>query len=155
MAKKRFPEGTPLETHLKENVAIDGKGCWVWQGSVIPSGYGQMSWGGRIQYVHRLSYECFKGKVPDGLQLDHLCRNRACLNPEHLEPVTARINVLRGEGITAQNAKKTHCPEGHEYAPDNLVSLRRRERSCKLCALLRAYEAAIDRYVEAISRRCA
>lgn len=104
-------------------------------------GYGEIRIGGRDaprRRVHRLSWQIHRGGVPQGLVLDHLCRNRACWNPDHMEPVTNRENILRGVGATAQNVRKTHCPQGHEYTPDNL---RRRpgrpesHRECLTCYL--------------------
>lgn len=76
--------------------------------------------------------------IPDDLQLDHLCRNRLCVNPSHLEPVTCRENVLRGNGRCAANAKKTHCPRGHAYAGANLLIGTKGERCCRKCASIRS-----------------
>lgn len=93
--------------------------CWTWNGSKR-TGYGRFSITRRKAVpAHRFAYELLVGKVPDGLTLDHLCRNRACVNPAHLEPVTGRVNTLRGIGLTAINARKTHCLRGHEYTPEN------------------------------------
>src|SRR3977135_3690762 len=89
-------------------------GCWPWLGSTTGSGYGQIRYGGHL-LAHRIAYVLRKGDIPTGLQLDHLCRNRSCVNPAHLEPVTGRENPLRGGSPTAVNAFKTHCPQGHEY----------------------------------------
>lgn len=104
---------------------VDKSGdCWEWTAYKL-QGYGRFGVGGapknggRIVYAHRWSYEALVGPIPDGLQLDHLCRNRGCVNPDHLEPVTSRENTLRGESLWAINAQKTHCPQGHEYTPEN------------------------------------
>ena len=106
-------------------------GCWEWRAGRGTGGYGKFNTGGnRGPHVsaHRFAYEQLVGPVPKGLVLDHLCRNRICVNPAHLEPVTDRENVLRGVGITAVNAAKTHCPYGHEY---DVVW--RGRRTCKTC----------------------
>ena len=103
-------------------------GCWLWTGYVSPSGYGVIG----DQLAHRLFYESLVGVVPDGLELDHLCRVTCCVNPSHLEPVTHRENMLRGISPTAQNAVKTHCNRGHELVGANL-RLQDGKRSCKAC----------------------
>mgnify|MGYP001609562296 CR=1 FL=1 len=95
-------------------------GCWVWLDNYNPAGYGGMrrskSTGGEYVFAHRAMYELLIGPIPPGLVIDHLCRNRGCVNPAHLEPVTMRENVLRGVGVAAENAAKTHCDHGHEFS---------------------------------------
>jgi len=93
-------------------------GCWLWIGATA-RGYGQIWVDGRTQPAHRIAYELLVGPIPEGLQLDHLCRVRHCVNPEHLEPVTNRENILRGVSIVPQNAAKTHCPQNHPYDDAN------------------------------------
>lgn len=96
--------------------------CWLWTASVRRGGYGQF-WSaraGRIVGAHRWAYEEMVGPIPDGLYLDHLCRNPRCVNPEHLEPVTNGENLRRGVNPIAVNAAKTHCPQGHPLSGDNL-----------------------------------
>jgi hypothetical protein len=82
--------------------------------------------------AHRASYEAFIGPIPDGMTIDHLCRNRKCVNPSHLEAVPMRVNVLRGVGVTAKNAVKTHCVNGHEFNDQNTYS-DSKGRSCRAC----------------------
>lgn len=102
------------------HVVTKGDGCWEWTGSICPStGYGRLLVRGRRFMAHRYAYELLVGEIPDGLQIDHLCRVRTCVNPDHLEPVTLGENVLRGAGITAQNARKTHCKRGHPFDDEN------------------------------------
>ena len=97
--------------------------CWVWTAAKT-WGYGSFRIGGKgslMAKAHRVAYELLVGPVPDGLDLDHLCRNRACVNPAHLEPVTRQTNLLRGHGLTAAHASATHCPQGHPYDLMNVI----------------------------------
>lgn len=108
-------------------------GCWQWAGPTMRQGYGYISRNGRIVYAHRHAYELLVGPIPDGLVIDHLCRNTSCVNPAHLEPVTQRENVLRGNAPAAKNAVKTHCPRGHEYTPENTITRDRDGRISRQC----------------------
>jgi hypothetical protein len=110
--------------------------CWNWH-AAKSDGYGLFYDGEKVVRAHRFSYQYFIGIIPDGLVLDHLCRNRLCVNPNHLEPVTVRKNILRGEGPTAKNAIKTHCPQGHEYNLKNTY-YDGKGRMCKACWKLRS-----------------
>lgn len=115
--------------------------CWPWVASVTSTGYGALGSGGRSEpkvYAHRVSYELNVGPIPAGLEIDHLCRNRRCVNPAHLEPVPHRENTLRGESPVAVNAAKTHCVRGHALSGPN-VYLRPDApwRSCRECRRLR------------------
>ena len=123
---------------------IDKSGdCWVWTGPKDRDGYGRSHRlvDGRLKHagVHRWMYQQEVGPVPAGMELDHLCRNRACVRPSHLEPVTHRENNLRGVGPIPANAKKTHCANGHEFTPENTRLERSRPlqrfltRRCKEC----------------------
>jgi hypothetical protein len=107
--------------------------CWLWTAFVAKNGYGQFSYDGKSIKAHRFAYELTVGKIPDGLQIDHRCRVRNCVNPNHLEAVTQRENILRGTAPTAVNARKTHCPSGHEYTEDNTLVKTTGARICRTC----------------------
>lgn len=119
---------------MRINYEILNNGCWVWRRHCLKSGYGVWTKliNGKRPLAHRVMYEQAKGEIPEGLELDHLCRNRACVNPDHLEPVTARVNILRGNGLAAMNAQKTHCNKGHEFTLEN-VYLYKGLRHCREC----------------------
>lgn len=117
---------------FEENIRPDVRtGCWHWSGRVGPRGYG--IFGNKNSSAHRLAYEMRCGPVPDGLVIDHLCRNPLCVNPEHLQAVTQKENTLRGVGPTAINAHKTHCVRGHALIGHNLVIRPGGWRKCRAC----------------------
>ncbi|HEY5055470.1 MAG TPA: HNH endonuclease signature motif containing protein [Acidobacteriaceae bacterium] len=109
-----------------------GDDCWEWQGK-RSNGYGYFSLNGKYVKAARFAYEMFIGPIPEGLQLDHLCRNRACCKPWHLEPVTNRVNGLRGVSPCAVNVAKTECPKGHPYDAANTVIAANGWRKCREC----------------------
>ncbi len=119
---------------------IDARGCWLWRGQIDRHGYGQISVGNLTKQAHRVSFEAFRGPIPDGLDIDHKCRVRHCVNPKHMEPVPRRVNILRGQGICGNNARKTHCKHGHEFTPENTLR-HGNGRKCLTCA-----RAAVRRY---------
>lgn len=107
-------------------------GCVLWAGAIDSDGYGRVRFRDKTPPAHRAAYELAHGPIPDGLQIDHLCRVRSCVNPEHLEAVTTQTNTLRGEGISAQHARKTTCPLGHPFDMTwKSTPSRRRCRACR------------------------
>lgn len=112
---------------------IPESGCLVWLGKIERGGYGVAWWNGRQRLLHRVSYEVSKGSIPHGASLDHLCRVRCCINPEHLEPVSIKVNILLGQGIAALNSRKTHCRNGHPFSEDNTYIYPSGDRSCRIC----------------------
>lgn len=110
----------------------EASGCIVWTKARDHRGYGRVYIQRASLAAHRVSYILARGLIPEGLVLDHLCRNRACINPEHLEPVTVRVNILRGVALSAVNASKPACPAGHPYDDQNTY-LFRGGRHCRAC----------------------
>jgi hypothetical protein len=112
--------------------------CWEWQGYVMPQGYGQFGANGKHSLVlaHRMVYEFEVGKIPEGLTIDHLCYNRRCVNPAHLEAVTMKENILRADAASI-NRNKTHCPKGHAYDQQNTYVGVSGSRFCRACRNLR------------------
>lgn len=147
-------ERAPLgrESHLDylaDRYEISETGCWLWTGGVSAKNYGQIS-SSRIKsagtrIAHRFAYELLVGPIPEGLTLDHLCRVRICVNPDHLEPVSSRENTLRGLAPAAENLRKAACIHGHEFTPENTRVSALGHRCCLTCERLRLVEAREDR----------
>lgn len=131
---------------------VDRRGddeCWEWL-AATSRGYGHF-WAGADESIlaHRYAYKLLVGPIPEGMTIDHLCRNTGCVNPAHMEPVTLAENILRGESPSAKAARQTHCIRGHEYTPENTHTVMRpdgrlRHRECRTCK--RAYDK--KRYAE-------
>lgn len=133
--KWKRPAAT-LDGLLQNTIPEPNSGCLLWLGAVNQFGYGRASVNGRRTVAHRAVYEMTCGPVAADLELDHLCRVRCCVNPTHLEPVTKRVNGLRGlAGVKsgAMQRAKTHCPQGHPYSGDNLFLRARGHRECRAC----------------------
>jgi hypothetical protein len=139
-----------IERFFNKIEPIPWSGCWVWVAATDSCGYGKFNIDGRIVGAHRVSYEFHKGPIPYGLELDHLCRIPSCVNPIHLEAVTHKENVRRGESRGQYNKTKTHCPQGHEYTKENTYLWEKKNkkdkgkdnrygksRQCKACSLSR------------------
>lgn len=129
-----------LSRVVLENIRFDDSGCWIWTGILDHTGYGRYRLDRqRTEAAHRFVYKALVGEFDPDLDLDHLCRVRACVNPAHLEPVTRQVNLLRGLTLPAANVQKTHCKRGHPYAGDNLV-IEGKGRKCRECLRLRAVQ---------------
>jgi hypothetical protein len=130
-----------LDRLLAKMQPVPWSGCWLWL-SATNGKYPHMSVGNKWIYAHRLSYELHKGPIPDGLQIDHLCRVPLCINPDHLEAVSQSVNVLRSAAPAAARARrwsKTHCPKGHPYDGVNTIWRLRESywvRYCRACKLI-------------------
>ena len=136
-----------LEERLLNKVQMEpNSGCWIWEAATNGDGYGYLNHGGKQWRAHRLSYELFKCEIPPGLELDHLCRLRCCVNPDHLEAVTRSVNAKRGD--TGKRHTRTHilpqtnCQRGHEFTPEN-TGIQKGGRFCRICsrAKVQAYRA--------------
>lgn len=134
---------TPWEMCRDRYVPEPNTGCWLWLGFVGTDGYGRVSFRtpkGVSRSAHRFFYTMRYGEIPLNLQIDHKCRVRSCVNPDHLEAVSARENVLRGIGLTANNARKLKCPNGHEYGYRKIGNRSRAARYCWRCQTATAKE---------------
>ena len=143
MPRHRFIPTVPLGMRFFSKISPEPmSGCWLWTGPLTDKGYGSLPFRQKTLSAHKFSYELYVGRVPDGLELDHKCRNPCCVNPQHLEPVTHAENMRR--------SRRTHCRKGHPYSGDNLVicAVPNRPnvggmRICKICS--RKWKADYDR----------
>lgn len=136
-------DGTP-EERFWGKVDADGD-CWEWMAHKTERGYGTFyAPSGKMVQAHRYAWELLVGPIPEGMEIDHLCRNHSCVSPPHLEPVPHRENVIRGAASTVQKLRAqriTHCPYGHEYTPENtMIRKGTGSRYCRACNRLRCSE---------------
>jgi hypothetical protein len=135
--RKQYAGETTEQRLERLHVPEPNSGCWLWTGRLNRYGYGHAIFDRKLQLAHRVAYTLFKGSIPSGLQLDHLCRVRCCINPDHLEPVTNKENLSRG-----RNSKRdqSHCVNGHEFTEENTywyADKGYRHRMCRECASAR------------------
>jgi hypothetical protein len=147
----RIGSGGSRHRPLSSMYEVTESGCWLWVGQTSADGYGKVTVAKRSWRAHRLIYTIVRGGIPDGMQLDHLCRVRNCVNPDHLDPVDARTNLLRGETLAAANAAKESCKNGHPLAGDNLAVYADGQRRCRECARInnRARQQAKNEWARA------
>jgi len=135
-----------IDLHPTKVVVIPS-GCWIWIAARTAQGYGGVWYppSGRVELAHRLSYVLSVGELDDDLQIDHLCRQRMCVNPLHLEQVTQKVNILRGHSAPALNAAKTRCPSGHPYDEENTYWSPAGHRLCRKCCVRHRLKRKIKR----------
>lgn len=125
--------GPRAKARFESRYKIDGAGCWLWEGTLNPKGYGVFSIHGQTYRAHRISYTLHRGPIPKGFTLDHLCRVRNCVKPDDLEPVSNRENTLRGNSPSAIHARQTHCIHGHKFTEENTRITPKGQRDCREC----------------------
>lgn len=135
MPNYREWRGKPFKDRFDAKwILAEETGCWVWTASLTYAGYGRLGvpeLGTNL--AHRIGWMLYRGPIPEGLVIDHMCRVRCCVNPDHLRVVTKRINSTENSrSVWALNAKKTHCPKGHPYQGPNLIRLAK-SRACRIC----------------------
>jgi hypothetical protein len=127
--------GTPLRRFEDKYITEPNTGCWIWVGALNSDGYASLRIGNKIEKAHIWFFKLVHKiqKIEHGLEADHLCRLRCCVNPRHLEVVTKRINILRGFGAAALCARKTHCVRGHPLTGNNIITNKHHPRMCRAC----------------------
>ena len=127
------------------NVSEQPNGCWQWIGWKDDRGYGRFSVRRYSRWAHRVAWRLLRSPIPSWLQIDHLCRNRSCVNPGHMELVTPQQNILRGTSLAAVRAQRELCPQGHRYDASNTYISKRNERHCRTCHRKNAHRARAAR----------
>ena len=135
--KSKLPEIQRFTKFIQLDIL---SGCWIWKGYLDKNGYGCFRVKGKTHLAHRFSWEYYNGKIPDKKEMDHLCRNTTCVNPQHLEPVTHRENNHRGRNWERE---RTHCPQGHEFTEYNTYH-HKGHRHCRMCRQIRKRKHSLD-----------
>lgn len=131
-----------LKISISNDNFYNGTPCLEWTAHISPNGYGRFQLNRKSEYAHRVAYELIKGKIPENLVINHLCRNRKCCNPDHLEVITQKLNIQKGKTgyhDNHLNKFKTHCPQGHEYNKENTYAYNG-NRVCKICTQIRSHQ---------------
>lgn len=136
--------GKPLESYY---IPEPNSGCWLWLGAATAGGYGNYWYEGRCRRAHSVLYILNKGPIPDGLILDHLCRNPACVNPDHLEAVTNRKNIMRGNASGARATRTGYCCHGHRLTGENVRHRPDGKRACRTCERMHDSDRAAKRKI--------
>ena len=135
-----------LEDRFSAKLRINARtGCWDWIGATQPTGYGQLWNGVRPEQAHRIAFKLFTGAIPVGCEIDHLCRNRGCVNPAHLRAVPHKENMRVSDTLMGRNAAKTFCMRGHPLSGENLILNSSGARQCRECSNMRARRAKAKR----------
>lgn len=135
-----------MKQSILDRILIDpNTGCWIWQCSGTADGYACAEFpGGMRAYPHRVSYREFVGEIPENMSIDHICKNRKCCNPKHLQVLSIKENILLGSGVAAKNSKKTHCDRGHAFNEFNTRIAASGKRSCKVCKLITSAKRKLE-----------
>ncbi len=146
------PKPRPTALDRLKWLIVEVGDCWLWRGSLNNKGYGWFRWNGRTQLAHRASFILHGGVIPEGMELDHLCRTPHCVRPDHLEPVSHRENMHRGTTPSAQNARMTKCRLGHDFSPSPYPS-QRGKRLCLICERVKIKQQNRDRRAATVLRQ--